>query len=215
MVEIAITGGIGAGKSTVGAGLVSRGAVLIDADAIVRELQLPGQPVFEDIVKRWGNSVVSSDGTLNRAALAVIAFSDEKELAALNAIVHPAVALEMTNRRAAAAEAAESMAKQGSAVGSVVVLDIPLLVRADGGPIKADYQNLAGIVVVDVDPEVAVHRLVNNRGFDEADARARIANQASRQARVAMADYVIDNSGSRSQLERQIDACWSWACSLT
>ena len=181
---------------------MARGAVLIDADRIVRELQQPGRPVFEAMVQRWGSSVVSSDGTLDRAAVAELVFNDETELAALNAIVHPAVGVEMAERRAAAA------------AGAVVVLDIPLLVRADGEPIAERYRNLSGIVVVDADQEVAVQRLVHHRGFSADDARARISNQADSESRMAVADFVIDNNGTLKDLEPQIDACWAWACSL-
>ena len=188
-----------------GAGLVERGAVLIDADQIVRDLQRPGQPVFDAIVDRWGETVVAADGALDRAALAEVVFNDADELAALNAIVHPAVGEEMARRRAAAAE---------QSPGAVVVLDIPLLVRPDGEPIANRYRNLAGIVVVDADPEVAVQRLVTRRDLSEDDARSRIANQASRESRLEVADFVIDNNGTLHQLEPQIDACYRWACSL-
>ena len=188
-----------------GAGLVSRGALLIDADQIVRDLQQPGRPVFEKIVERWGAAVVAADGTLDRAALAEAVFNDADELAELNAIVHPAVGTEMAARRAAAA------AEQPDAV---VVLDIPLLVRPGGEPIAERYRNVAGIVVVDADTDTAVQRLVAQRGLSEADARARIANQADREARLAVADFVIDNNGGPADLEPQIDACYRWASSL-
>lgn len=184
-------------------GLVARGAVLIDADRIVRELQEPGKPVFEAMVERWGKKIVAKDGTLDRAAVAAIAFSDEDELEALNDIVHPAVGLEMVRLR-----------KDVEGTDAVVILDIPLLVRADGESIADQYSNLAGIIVVDVDPELAVERLVVYRGFDEADARSRIANQASREARRAVADRVIDNSGDLSELEPQINFVWSWISTL-
>ncbi len=188
-----------------GAGLVARGAILIDADEIVRELQGPGQPVFEAIVRRWGPAVVAADGTLDRAAVAAVVFNDAEELAALNAIVHPAVGEEMVKRRAAAAE---------QSPGAVVVLDIPLLIRPDGEPIAKRYRNLAGIVVVDADPEVALQRLVAQRGLSTDDARARIANQASREARLEVADFVIANDGGLEELEPQIDACYRWAAAL-
>lgn len=203
MIEIGLTGGIGSGKSTVADGLVERGAVLIDADRMVRELQEPGQPVFEKMVERWGDKIVADDGRLDRAAVASIAFSDEDELKALNDIVHPAVGEEMVRRR-----------KEVEHTDAVVVLDIPLLVRADGESIADQYANLAGIVVVDVDPELAVGRLVAHRGFDEDDARSRIANQASREARRAVADRVIDNSGDLAALEPQIDEVWAWMSAL-
>ena len=188
-----------------GAGLVERGAILIDADQIVRDLQQPGQPVFEAMVERWGPAVVAVDGTLDRAAMAEVVFNDADELAALNSIVHPAVGEEMVKRRAAAAEESPD---------AVVVLDIPLLVRPDGEPIAERYRNLSGIVVVDADPAVAVQRLVAQRGLAEDDARARIARQAGRDSRLAVADFVINNDGTLNELEPQIDACYRWASSL-
>lgn len=204
MVEIALTGGIGAGKSTVSAALAERGAVLIDADEISREVQRPGTAVFETMVQRWGNGVVAADGTLDRAAVAAVAFADEAELAALNAIVHPAIGAEMADRRRAAlASGAE-----------VVVLDVPLLVRPDGSLVPEIADDVAGVVVVDADEETAISRLVEQRRLSEADARARMARQASREDRLAAADFVIDNSGTRPQLEAQIEACWTWIASL-
>ena len=188
-----------------GAGLVERGAVLIDADEIVRDLQQPGKPVFEAIVRRWGAPVVAADGTLDRAAVAAVVFKDADELAALNAIVHPAVGTAMAERRAAAAT---------ESPGAVVVLDIPLLVRPDGEPIAERYRDLSGIVVVDADPEIALRRLVTDRGLSEDDARARISRQADREARLAVADFVIDNNGNLEELEPQIEACYRWAGSL-
>lgn len=185
-----------------GAGLVARGAVLIDADQIVRELQEPGRPVFEAMVERWGPAVVAADGTLDRAAVAAVVFNDARELAALNSIVHPAVGAELAERRAAAA------------ADAVVVLDIPLLVRADGEPIAERYRNLSGIVVVDADPETAVQRLVDQRGFSAEDARSRVASQADPESRLAVADFVIDNNGTPEDLEPQIAACYRWARSL-
>lgn len=204
MVEVALTGGIGAGKSTVSAALAKRGAVLIDADEISREVQRPGTAVFEAMVQRWGDAVVAADGGLDRAAVASIAFADQAELAALNAIVHPAIGAEMSaRRRAASASGAE-----------VVVLDVPLLVRPDGSLVPEIAEDVAGVVVVDADEEVAIGRLVEQRGLSETDARARMARQASREARLAAADFVIDNSGTRPQLEAQIESCWTWIASL-
>jgi dephospho-CoA kinase len=200
MYEFGLTGGIGSGKSTVAAGLVERGAALIDADAIVRELQAPGAPVFVAMVDHFGDRIVAADGSLDRQAVADIVFNDEAELKALNDLVHPAVVEEMKARRATL-EATEQ----------IVITDIPLLVRADGeqNP-REEYKRLLGIIVVDCDPETAVQRLVEGRGFDEADARARLANQASRQDRLAAADHIIDNSGELAALEPQLDRCWEW-----
>lgn len=200
MFEFGLTGGIGAGKSTVAAGLVARGAALIDADAIVRELQAPGGSVLEAMVAHFGESIRTDEGELDRQAVAAIVFADEDQLKALNDIVHPAVGAEMKARREALID-----------TDAIVVVDIPLLVRADGtrGDRK-EYESLLGIVVVDCDPEVAIERLVEHRGFAEDDARARIANQASREDRLKVADHVIDNSGDLASLEPQLDTCWAW-----
>lgn len=203
MIEIGLTGGIGSGKSTVADLLVERGAVLIDADRIVRQLQAPGGSVFAAMVERWGDTIVAADGTLDRQAVADIVFNDEDELKALNDLVHPAVGEEMKQQREAV-----------MGTDAVVVLDIPLLVRADGTSDKDRYANLAGIVVVDVDTELAVQRLVEYRGFAADDAEARMANQASREDRRAVADVVIDNSGPLDDLVTQVDAAWEWMRSL-
>jgi len=203
VIEIGLTGGIGAGKSTVADGLTDRGAVLIDADRVVRDLQEPQGPVFVAMVERWGDRIVAADGHLDRAAVAGIVFGDDDELKALNDIVHPAVAEEMAASRKALAD-----------TDSIVVLDIPLLVGADGESPKHPFSDLAGIIVVDTDPDLAVERLISQRGFSRDDARARIASQVGREARLAVADFVIDNSGSLESLERQIDAAWEWMTSL-
>lgn len=204
MIEIGLTGGIGAGKSTVADALVARGAVLIDADRIVRELQEPGTPVFEAMVERWGERIVAVDGTLDRAAVAEIVFNDEDELKAINDIVHPALAIEIEARR-----------KQVEGTDAVVVLDLPLLVRADGQPVAEQFDGLAGVIVVDIDPELAVERLVGHRGFREEDARNRIGSQASREDRLAVADVVIDNSGDLADLEAEIERVWAWIRGLS
>ncbi len=203
MIEIGLTGGIGSGKSTVAEMFVDRGAVLIDADQIVRDLQQPGGAVFDAMVDRWGSRIVAEDGTLARDVVASIVFSDEAELTALNSIVHPAVAEEMKARRAAL-----------HGTDAVVVLDIPLLVRPDGESLADRYADLAAIIVVDVDPDITLDRLVTHRGFDPADAQARIAAQASRDARRAVADRVLDNSGSLEDLKTQVADAWDWVSSL-
>ncbi len=199
MIEVGLTGCIGSGKSTVAGALVERGAVLLDADAIVAELQQPGQPVLEAMVAHFGPSILQPDGHLDRKAVASIVFGDPEELAALGAIVHPAVRAEMADRRQALA---------GS--DAIVVAEIPLL--AEAGPER--QRGLAGIIVVDVVPDVAVERLVADRGLTAAEARARLARQASRAERLGLADFVIDNNGTRGQLAEQVERCWEWIESL-
>lgn len=196
MLELGLTGGIGSGKSTVSGLLVQRGAVLLDADAIVRDLQRPGTPVFLLMVERWGEAIISADGGLDRQAVADLVFSDAEELAALNSIVHPAVGDEMTRLR-----------NELSATDSTVVLDIPLLV-------ESGHEGLDKVVVVDVEPEVALKRLVTHRGFSAADARERISRQVSRQERLARADWVVDNSGTMDELVAEVDQLWKWIGTL-
>ena len=190
MILVGLTGGIGAGKSTVSELLASRGAVIVDADAIVRELQAPGGAIVSRLADRFGDGVVSADGSLDRAAVAAIVFHDEQALKDLNAIVHPAVREEMARR---------VDAERGT--DHVVVLDIPLLTE---NPRK----DLAAVVVVDVPVDIAVERLVASRGMDEADARARIASQASRDDRLALATHVIDNTGELDDLRARVDDVW-------
>ena len=203
MAEFGLTGGIGSGKSTVAAGLVERGAALIDADAIVHDLQQPGGAVFLAMVERFGEGIVADDGSLNRQAVADIVFADASQLEALNGIVHPAVRTEMADRRKALV-----------GEGRIVVVDIPLMVKPDGELGSKEYDKFAGKIVVDCDIETAVARLVEFRGFPEDDARARMAKQATREQRLAHADHIIDNSGSLEDLAPQLDACWAWMQSL-
>lgn len=196
MILVGLTGGIGSGKSTVSAALAARGAVVVDADAIVREVQQPGSPVLQQMAERFGSQVIAADGSLDRAAVAAVVFADPDALKALNEIVHPAVAREMNAR--VMAEVANDR---------VVVMDIPLLA-------ENPREGLQGNIVVDVSEETQVRRLVDFRGFDEADARARIAKQATREQRLAIADFVVDNSGDIADLAPQIDALWEWMTSL-
>lgn len=190
MLLIGLTGGIGSGKSTVSALLAERGAVVIDADAITRELQRSGQPVFEAMVERFGPGVVADGGELDRQAVADVVFADPAALADLNVIVHPAVGAEIARRLEVEA-----------ATEHLVVLDVPLLV-------ESGRDDLAALVVVDVEPEVAVRRLVEHRGMREDDARARMARQAGREERLARADLVVDNSGSLDELARVVAELW-------
>lgn len=196
MIVCGLTGGIGSGKSTVAAMLVERGAIVIDADAIVRELQQPGAPLLDVLAERFGRNIIGSDGVLDRSALASTAFADAESVAALNDIVHPAVRAEMARRLGG---------HDGS--DAVVVLDIPLLDE------RGDY-GMAAIVVVDVDPDVAVKRLVHQRNMDPGDAARRIAAQMSRHDRRALADQVIDNSGDQAALAAQVDEVWGWMQTL-
>jgi dephospho-CoA kinase len=196
MILVGLTGGIGSGKSTVSALLAAKGAVVIDADAITREVQQPGQPVLAAIAERFGPEVLAPDGSLDRPRLAAIVFSDPAALADLNAIVHPAVGAEIARRVEAERR-----------TDHVVVLDIPLLV--EGGRYRT-----AGLLVVDTPVDTAVARLVRFRGMDEADVRARIGRQATREQRLAVADRVIDNSGDAAALAVQVDDAWKWMLSL-
>jgi dephospho-CoA kinase len=191
---VGLTGGIGSGKSTVAAGLTARGAGVVDADAISREIMEPGGAAFGPVVERFGPSVVGPDGRIDRPAVAALVFSDPDALKDLNGITHPIIGQVMAERMAAAAAGSE-----------IVVLDIPLLTIA-----TKDRFTFAAIVVVDTPEDVAVERLVTQRGFTEEDARARIAAQISREERRALANVVLDNSGTRENLETEIDRAWVW-----
>ncbi len=186
---IALTGGIASGKSTIARRLASHGAVVIDADQTVRDLQRPGEPVFDEIVREFGDGVVAADGALDRAALGSIVFGDAERLAALNAIVHPAVRAETERRFREAGD-------------RVVVYDVPLLAEARG----AREWDL--IVVAHAPAEMRAERMMTERGMSREDAAARIAHQASDEERLAMADVVIDTSGTIEHTLEQADALW-------
>lgn len=194
MLLVGLTGGIGSGKSTVAADLASRGAAVIDADQIAREVVEPGGRAYEPLVARFGSGVLQPDGRLDRQRMADIAFNDPEALEALNNITHPAIGAVMAERVVEAMESHE-----------VVIVDIPLMTIAT----KA-RMNFGAVVVVDAPEETAVERLVDQRGFKPEDARARIANQISREERKALADFVVDNSGDRSALSTQLDSLWTW-----
>jgi dephospho-CoA kinase len=196
VILVGLTGGIGSGKSTISSLLEGKGAIIIDADAIVREVQLPGSAVLAELAEKFGSDVLAADGSLDRQAVANIVFTDPDALKALNAIVHPAVGKEMNSR----------MIEQRT-TDHVVVLDIPLLT-------ENPREGLQGKIVVDVPVEVQVERLVKYRGFDEADARARISRQATREQRLATADFVVDNSGVLADLLPQMDKLWQWLNTL-
>lgn len=186
---VGLTGGIGSGKSTVSALLARRGALVIDTDSVARQVVAPGGPAHEALVRRFGPELAS-----DRRALAGVVFSDPSALADLNAIVHPAVREEVGRR-------VTELRERGA---DVVVLAVPLLVETGGA------YGVAAVVVVDCPEEVAVRRLVEHRGMDEADVRRRMAAQASREDRLAVADVVIHNDGSLEDLESQVDEAWSW-----
>jgi dephospho-CoA kinase len=190
VIKVGLTGGIGSGKSEVARLLAGHGAVVIDADALAREAVAPGSDGLARVVAEFGPAVLDTDGSLDRAKLAEIVFADAGRLAALNAIVHPYVA-----RRSA-----EVMA--GLGVEAVVVYDMPLLVENN---LQDQYDV---VVVVDASAETQLRRLTEARGMAEPDARARMAAQAGREQRAAVADVIIDNDGPRAALTDQVDALW-------
>ena len=190
---VALTGGIASGKSTIARRLADHGAVIVDADQIVRDVQQPGSPVLDAIAAQFGGRMLRADGSLDRAALGAAVFGDGAAVMRLNAIVHPAVR-EESARRFASAFAADPHA--------VVVYDVPLLVEARAG----DPWEL--IIVAHAPAEVRLRRLVELRGMSEADAAARIASQVPDEVRLAIADAVIDTTGSLADTERQVDDLW-------
>ncbi len=191
---VALTGGIASGKSTIASLLADRGAVIVDADAIVREVQAPGSPVLADIARVFGADVIADDGSLDRPALGAMVFGHPERLARLNALVHPAVRAESQRRFAAAFD---------DDPDAVVVYDVPLLAEA-----RAD-DAWDTVIVAHAPAEVRVHRLVDNRGSSEADARARVGSQASDEERLALADVVIDTSSTMDATRRQVDDLWA------
>lgn len=194
MKRIGLTGGIGSGKSTVARMLQQRGAVLIDADAISRQLMEPGQQVLAETVRIFGPGILTPSGELDRPALAQLVFSDPEARQKLNSLVHPAVRTEAARQRQAALEQGEQ--------GLVIVEDIPLLVET------GQASDFDGVLVVQTDLPVRLERLVRQRGMDEADALARIRAQASDQQRQAVASWLIDNSGSPEKTEQQVQVLW-------
>lgn len=191
MLRVGLTGGIGAGKSEVSRRLAAQGAVLIDADLIAREVVAPGTDGLAEVIEAFGPGVLAADGSLDRVVLGDIVFADSGKLATLNSIVHPRVGARMRELERSAGPAA------------VVVHDVPLI--AENG--LADSYDL--VVVVDVPPRAQLERLIRSRGMTREQARARMAAQASRQARLAIADIVVDNSGSLAELDRQVGELWT------
>ncbi len=191
MLSVGLTGGIGSGKSSVSARLSTLGALVIDSDLIAREIVEPGEPALAEVELRFGAGVIRADRTLDRQALADIVFHDPAALAALNDIMLPRI-----GARTSAIEAAAPH-------DAVVVHDSPLLVEQG---LAAAYDV---VVVVDCPDEVRLNRLVEQRGMSATDARARMAAQATRDERLAVADFVLDNSGSRADLDAQVDQLWA------
>ena len=194
MLRVGLTGGIGSGKSAVSGRLAALGAVVLDGDKAARAVVEPGTPGLARIAETFGPGVLRADGSLDRAKLAGIVFSDEAALAKLNAITHPLIHDHI--------QGAEEAAVQAGGPDTIVVHDIPLLAE---GQRSADFDV---VIVVDVPPEVQVSRLAA-RGLPEDQARARMAAQATREQRLAIADIVIDNSGSLDDLDRRAAEVWS------
>ncbi|MFF8100545.1 dephospho-CoA kinase [Streptomyces sp. NPDC016640] len=191
MLTVGLTGGIGAGKSEVSRLLAERGAVLIDADRIAREVVEPGTPGLTAVVDAFGEEVLAADGGLDRPKLGSIVFADPEKLAVLNSIVHPLVGARSRELEEAAAEDA------------VVLHDVPLLTENGLAPL---YDL---VIVVDASPETQLDRLVGRRGMSEEDARARMAAQATREQRREIADIVIGNDVPLEELEQRVDEVWA------
>ncbi|MFC4007486.1 dephospho-CoA kinase [Nonomuraea purpurea] len=190
MLMIGLTGGIGSGKSEVSRRLAAKGAVVIDADKIAREVVEPGTVGLARVTAVFGDGVLRADGSLDREKLGSVVFADSEKLAALNAIVHPLVGERVAELRSQAADDA------------IVVYDVPLLAE----------NNLASmydaVIVVDAADEVRIRRLAEHRGMAESDAKARIAAQASREDRLAVADIVVPNEGSLDELDERVAEVW-------
>jgi dephospho-CoA kinase len=195
---VGLTGGIGAGKSTVADLLVGHGAKLVDADLIARQVVAPGGPAYQPMIDRFGTDIVAPDGAIDRPKVAALVFGHPDALADLNAITHPAIGIEMLAGK-----------DRYSGTDEIVVLDIPLL-----RTVHRETLDLAAVVVVDVPTEVALDRLVRLRGMSRTDAEARIGSQADRQTRLAGADVVIDNSGDQSDLMAEVDRVWATLVAL-
>ena len=193
---IGLTGGLASGKSAVAAVLRELGAVVVDADAIVRKLQQPGTPVYREIVEAFGPDVVRPDGTLDRAALASRIFAAPAARQRLNAITHPRV------REQIRQEVADLQARHPA--GAVIVLDIPLLL--DTAP--PDDLPIEGVIVVAIDEAAQIARFRARTGLTEEEARRRLRAQRPLREIVAEADWVIDNSADPEETRRQVEALW-------
>ena len=192
---IGLTGAIGSGKSSVSALFARKGAIIIDGDGIAKQLQRKGSPTLQKMADEFGDILLET-GELDRAKVANLVFGDAEMLKRLNAIMHPAIGIEILRQ-----------IELNMATDNVVVLDMPLLV-------ENPRDGLSGLVVVDVDPEVAISRLVQFRNMNEEDARRRMASQASREDRLQVADRVVDNNGEPDSLGAQVDEVWDWFATL-
>ncbi|KAB8168761.1 dephospho-CoA kinase [Streptomyces sp. 3MP-14] len=190
MVAVGLTGGIGAGKSEAARALARRGAVIVDSDVIAREVVAPGTPGLAAVVAEFGAEVLAADGSLDRERLGRLVFADAGRRRALNGIVHPLVA-----RRSAELQ-------QAAGPGAVVVHDVPLLAEE-----RLSHRYRA-VIVVDASDETRLARLTGARGMSEVDARARMGAQASREERLAIADFVLDNDGTLAELDAQVEELW-------
>jgi dephospho-CoA kinase len=191
VLRVGLTGGIGAGKSEVSRRLAAQGAIVIDADAIARQVVAPGTPGLAEVVAAFGPGVLRSDGSLDRVKLGEIVFDDAELRTALNSIIHPLVGARMREL------------EQKAGQGAIVIHDVPLIAE----------NNLASaydlVVVVDVPPRIQLDRLIKHRGMTREQARARLAAQATREQRLAIAGIVIDNSSSLAELDRQVGELWT------
>jgi dephospho-CoA kinase len=193
MLTVGLTGGIGAGKSTVAGLLVDHGAKLVDADLVAREVVAPGGPAYQPLIDRFGPEILDAGGAIDRPTLAGLVFGHPEALADLNAITHPAIGIEMISRR-----------DRFATTDELVVMDIPLL-----KPIHRETLNLAAVIVVDTPTELALERLVTLRRMARSDAEARIGSQIDRAARLDGADLVIDNSSDHAHLQAEVDRVWA------
>jgi len=191
MLKVGLTGGIGAGKSEVSRRLASYGALVIDADQIAREVVEPGTPGLAQVVGLFGTGVLAPDGTLNRRRLGEIVFGDDELRAKLNSIIHPLVGARLREL------------EQGADADAILVEDVPLIAEND----LADFYDM--VVVVDVPPRLQEERLVRDRGMTPDQVAVRMAAQASREQRLAIAGIVVDNSGSLAELDREVGELWA------
>lgn len=191
---IGLTGGIGSGKSTISAKLAEMGACVVDSDVVARQVVLPGSPGLDKVISRFGDSVLAEDGSLNRAKLASIVFSDSAALGDLNGILHPLIEQEIKRQIVICA-------KEGK---QPIVVVIPLLFETDA----VERYGFSKVIVVDLPEEDAIRRVVASRNMTETEVRERVASQVSRQERLSRADFVIDNSSGVDALDRQVSELW-------